>query len=717
MYVIKKDGNLQAFDSNKILVAVDKSAHRINYEFSKKEKEHIIRFVTDQLNWMNLENIPIVTMHQVVETALEEVNPKVAKSYRDYRNYKNENAEMMAEVAAEANRIQFIGDKENSNSDSTLVSTKRTLICNALNKQLYKRYNLNNDEIQAINDGYIYIHDMSARRDTMNCCLFRLGTVLKGGFEMSNLWYNEPKSIDTAFDVTGDVTLMSASQQYGGFTIPQIDKVLAPYAKKSFEHYKEEYMEIVKNIPNVKSYMNSKVDQDAYEYAYKKTVRDIEQGYQGLEYKFNSVASSRGDYPFITLTFGLGTEKWEKEISKAILKVHAEGQGKKGHKKPVLFPKLVFLYDEKLHGKNCVSEDLFEAGIDCSSKTMYPDWLSLSGNGYIASMYQKYGTPISPMGCRAFLSPYWERGGLNPADKDDTPVFEGRFNIGAISLHLPMILAKAREEERDFYEVLDYYLEMIRKIHIRTYEYLGKMKASCNPLAYCEGGFYGGNLDYNESIAPILRSATASFGVTALNELQELYNGKSIYEDGQFALDVMKYINEKKEEFTKKDGHLYAIYGTPAENLCGLQIKQFRKKYGIIKNVSDRPYVSNSFHCHVSEDITPIEKQNCEYRFWELFNGGKIQYVKYPIQYNREAIKTLVRRAMDLGFYEGVNLSLSYCNDCGHEELSMDSCPKCGSKNVTKIDRMNGYLSYSRVKGDTRLNDAKMAEIADRKSM
>ena len=157
--------------------------------------------------------------------------------------------------------------------------------------------------------------------------------------------------------------------------------------------------------------------------------------------------------------------------------------------------------------------------------------------------------------------------------------------------------------------------------------------------------------------------------------------------------------------------------GTPAESLCGLQVTQFRKKYGVIENVSDREYVSNSFHCHVTEDITPIQKQDLEKRFWELSNGGKIQYVKYPISYNREAIKTLVRRAMDMGFYEGVNLSLAYCDDCGYEELEMDVCPKCGSKNLTKIERMNGYLSYSRVKGDTRLNNAKMAEIAERKSM
>ena len=319
--------------------------------------------------------------------------------------------------------------------------------------------------------------------------------------------------------------------------------------------------------------------------------------------------------------------------------------------------------------------------------------------------------------CRAFLSPWYERGGMEPADENDVPVFEGRFNLGVVSLHLPMILAKSRSESKDFYTVLDYYLEMIRRIHKRTYDYIGEMRASTNPVAYCEGGFYGGHLEPADKIKSILKPMTLSFGITALNELQELYNGKSLVEDGQFAIDVMKYINDKINQYKKEDGLLYAIYGTPAESLCGLQVKQFRKKYGVIEDVSDRTYVSNSFHCHVSEDISPIEKQNLEYRFWNYFNGGKIQYCKYPVNYNTEAVKTLVRRAMKMGFYEGVNLSLAYCEDCGYEQLEMDVCPICGSSHITKINRMNGYLGYTRIKGDTRYNEAKNDEIAERRSM
>lgn len=705
VYVVKKDHTKEEFNVNKVIAAVNKSANRVLYEFTKEETNSICKYVEDYVNQMNTSEIQIGQMHNMVEAALERVRPEVAKSYRDYRNYKQDFVGMLDSVYKKSQSIMYIGDKENSNTDSALVSTKRSLIFNQLNKELYQKFFMTTEELQACRDGYIYVHDMSARRDTMNCCLFDVENVLKGGFEMGNLWYNEPKTLDVAFDVIGDIVLSAASQQYGGFTVPSVDLLLEPYAEKTYKMLTEKYTRMGLDAETVEKEAMADV------------LNDFEQGFQGWEYKFNTVASSRGDYPFITMTMGTGTSRFAKMASITMLDVRRRGQGKKGQKKPVLFPKIVFLYDEELHGKGKELEDVFEAGILCSSRAMYPDWLSLSGEGYVPSMYKKYGKIISPMGCRAFLSPWYERGGMKPADENDKPVFVGRWNIGAVSLHLPMILAKSRQENLDFYKVLDYYLELIRKLHIRTYAYLGEMRASTNPLAYCEGGFYGGHLGINDKIKPIMKTATASFGITALNELQMLYNGKSLVEDGEFAKEVLEYINEKVNQFKEEDGYLYAIYGTPAESLCGLQVHQFRAKYGIIEGVSDREYVSNSFHCHVSEDITPIEKQNLEYRYWNLCNGGKIQYVKYPIDYNLEAIRTMVRRAMKMGFYEGVNLSLAYCNDCGHEELSMDTCPKCGSSNLTKIERMNGYLSYSRVKGDTRLNEAKMAEIAERKSM
>lgn len=691
MKVIKKDGTLEEYNEQKIIDACNKAARRAMYELTDSDYATIVNEVWERIceNYDDDTDIQIYDMHNIVESVLEDEFPIVAKMYKEYRNYKKDFVHMMDKVYERSQAIRYIGDKSNANTDSALVATKRSLIYNELSSELYKKFFLTHDEKQAAKDGYIYIHDRSARLDTINCDLFRVGEVMKNGFEMGNLWYNEPKTLDVAFDVMGDIILSTAAQQYGGFTVPEVDKILEPYAEKSYEKYYQEYMDIADDIEYEQVLgVHSK---KASEYATNKVQRDFEQGWQGIEMKLNSVGSSRGDYPFVTMTIGLSTSKFGKMAAITLLKVHSNGQGKDGFKRPVLFPKIVFLYDKNLHGDGSdkyPSADVFNAGIECSSKTMYPDWLSLTGDGYVAEMYKKYGRVVSPMGCRAFLSPWYERGGMHPADENDKPIFEGRFNLGVISLHLPMILAKARRESKDFYEVLDYYLELIRGLHKRTYDYIGELRASVNPVAFCEGGLYGGNLKPEDKIKPILPPMTMSYGITALNELQRLYNGKSIREDGQFALQVMQYINNYTNRIKEEDHILYAIYGTPAESLCGLQVEQFRKIYGIIENVSDKPYVSNSFHCHVSEQMSPIEKQDKEGRYWDLFNGGKIQYCRYNLGYNKEAIKTLILRAMDKGFYEGVNLAMCYCEDCGYQQVEMDICPKCGSKMITKIDRI-----------------------------
>ena len=402
--VIKKDGTKEDFNIQKVVVAVNKSAYRALVKFTDEDIKYICQFVEEKVAEMNINEVKIAQMHNIVEGALEKVNPTVAKSYRDYRNYKQDFVQMLDEVYKKSQSIMYIGDKENSNTDSALVSTKRSLIFNQLNKELYQKFFMTTEEIQACRDGYIYVHDMSARRDTMNCCLFDVQNVLKGGFEMGNLWYNEPKTLEVAFDVIGDIVLSAASQQYGGFTVPSADIILEPYAEKSYNRYIEKYTKLGVDLETAKKEALDDV------------TREFEQGFQGWEYKFNTVASSRGDYPFITVSIGTGTGRFAKLASISMLKVRRKGQGKKECKKPVLFPKIVFLYDEKLHGPGCELEDVFEEGIKCSSKTMYPDWLSLTGRGYIASMYKQYGEIISPMGCRAFLSPWYKEGGMHPKD-------------------------------------------------------------------------------------------------------------------------------------------------------------------------------------------------------------------------------------------------------------------------------------------------------------
>ena len=710
--IVKKDKSLQNFNPNKIVDAIRKSADRACVKLTQKQEKAVVDYVCKFLIEHGQEEIEVAKLHNIVENALDEVDPKVAKCYRDYRNYKTNFFSMIDQVYQKKLSLSFIADRSNANADSALVTTQKAIVYNELNTEFYKKFFLNEEERKASDEGFIYIHDKNARLDTLNCCVYNMEGLMKGGFKMGNLEYGEPKTLDVAFDLMCDVAMNAASAQYGGFTIPEVDKLLGYYAEKSYDRYSDEYHHICDDL-------GVTVDSNkADEYAYNKVKRDVEQGVQGMEMKFNSVASSRGDYPFTAVTFGLGTKRLETLISSTFLKVRKEGQGKEGFKRPVLFPKLSFFYDEELHGEGKELEWLFEEAIDCSSKSMYPDFISLV-TGYAGNMYKKYKTPISRMGCRASLAPWYKHGGQHPKDDSDVPVYTGRFNMGAIALNFPMYVAKAKDEGKDFYEVLNYYLELVRRLSKKTIEFLSHKKAGINPLGFCEGGFIGGNKDPEDELGiEFLKPMTISFGVIALNEASVLATGKSIAEDDTWAFEVMQYINKYVDRIKEEDDTLYAIYGVPGETaVCALR-DCFVKKYGVIKGVSDKPYFTNSFHCAVYEDITPIHKQDSEYRCFHLTNGGNIQYCRYPVCYNKDAIRTLVKRAMENGFYEGVNLELNYCLDCGHQWVEGDVCPKCGTDNIVQIQRMNGYLGYSKIgKDKSYFHEGKIAEFKDRISM
>ena len=403
--VIKKDNTLEDFDCQKIINACKKASSRALDELSNDDYIKICNAVMDYIDEDEFtDGIPVETIYAIVEHTLLELYPKSGEAYQQYRNYKKDFVHMMDDVYIKSQGIRYIGDVSNANTDSTMISTQPSLIYGELNKNLYDKFFLNVEERQAIRDGYIYIHDKKDRLDSINCCLFDMANVLKNGFEMGNIHYNEPKTLDVAFDVISDVTMSAASQQYGGFTIPRVDTILAPYAEKSYKKYYQEYLnisdEIYLDVPMGGSHEwdNKMLNELADNYATRKVHRDFEQGFQSWEMCFNSVGSSRGDYPFIAISFGIDTSKWGTMASEVALKVRMNGQGKKGYKKPVLFPKLTFLYDENLHGVGKPLEWLFDISIDCSSKCMYPDYLSLTGEGYIPSIYKKYGKVISLMG-------------------------------------------------------------------------------------------------------------------------------------------------------------------------------------------------------------------------------------------------------------------------------------------------------------------------------
>lgn len=699
--VIKKSGFIQTWSFQKIKDAVTKSCERANVIPTPKFWSDLETLVALELH--DIDQISVENLHNLVEVCLKKVDQRVYDAYANYRNYKKDFTASWDDIYQKSRDTLYIGDKENANFDSSLISTKGSIIRGYLTKELYRRNSLSRDEIQAIEDGYIYIHDL---RDLIfggiNCCLFDIGKVLKGGFDMSSIQYCEPKSVLSALQVIGDVTLAATAQQFGGFTLAEIDKVLVPYYQMSYQHYLEEAKRYGIQTPDT--------------YAYEKTREELIQGFQSMEMKLNTVPCSRGDFAFTTLSFGnLDVPETRREqffIADAILEVRAKGQGR--NHKPVVFPKLVYLHNKPLHEDNIYQQNLFEAAIECNTKAMYPDFLDITEQGHVAEVYNRTGKVISPMGCRAYLSD-WK-------DKNGESHFVGRANIGAVSLNLPMIWMKSQEEHTDFWQEVRHWMEMARTFLKKRYDQIAHSSCSTNPLAFTQGGLIGGTKRPEEHIGyDIVKAFTASFGVTALNELCILMNGcrpeDTLEEFDTTPEDVLAFLNSVIDEFKAEDGYLYALYGTPAESLCGTQVKQFRKKYGIIPHVSDREYFTNSFHIHVSADITPMQKQDLEQASFHSCNGGHIQYVRLPNPENKRAVASLVKRGMDMGFYQGVNFDLAICECCGARPKSTTQCDQCGSTDISVINRVCGYLGFSKVKGDTRMNDAKLAEIRDRKSM
>lgn len=310
--------------------------------------------------------------------------------------------------------------------------------------------------------------------------------------------------------------------------------------------------------------------------------------------------------------------------------------------------------------------------------------------------------------CRAYLTEWHD-------PKTGEAITTGRCNIGAVSLNLPLIWKVAEKEGKGFYSVLEDRLQVIREFLKKRYDMIRHTKACTNPMCFTQGGLHNGNLSPDDEIGDLVEYMTASFGITALNELSILATGKSLKEDSSFANNVVDFINERIEYFKKEDGYLYALYGTPAESLCGTQAKQYREYTG---DNQFGEYFTNSFHLHVSEDVTPFEKQDKEYELFHKCNGGHIQYVRLNNPNNFNAVKTLIERGMSMGFYQGVNFDAAYCEDCHQHSFNVgNTCPYCGSSKLSVISRVCGYLGYTKANGSTRMNDAKLAEIKDRVSM
>lgn len=672
--VLKKDGTLEAFNFDKVRVAVAMSAARIGAEVDEVKfnqlEEEIAKLIHTEI-------VTVERIHSIVEMTLARISPEVAHSYAGFRNWKKEMATLMETIVASVNKSMSERDRSNSNLVSDLFAAKRTNVSKILLKEMFMKYFLTEKERQAVKDGFIYPHDTDNRLiGTHNCCVAKMENIMDGGFWINGFFCKEPKNITNAVGVLGDIMVSAASAQYGGFSVADIDTTLAKYCEKSFDRW-HDLMFSVSGGDGVR----------ASQMAMQLTRDELEDALQALEFQLNTRESARGDYPFVTFSFGADMSIWGKEVSKAVLAVRRKGHGDR-IKQKVVFPKLVFRirHDRK-------NDKLLDDAIFTSSKALYPDYID-----------DKVATP---MGCRSFLTP----------DEDgDT---HGRGNIGVVTLNLPSIVKNAELNKLDVVEEIIKYVDMVRDIHMRTYELIGKQKAASNPLMFTQGGFKGGHLNPEDEVKSITDTFSASFGITALHELTMLCEGKSLLESKLTANYVIDVIQSRIDHWKEVDGKAYSIYGTPAESLCGTQVRQFRDKFGSIAGVSDRDYFSNSFHCHVSEEINPFEKQDNEVELFHKHTGGHIQYVRIDNPDNLQAMKDIVLRGvLGLGLYQGTNLNACTCNGCGHEGNDFDEkCPVCGSHDYNEFNRICGYLGFTRKNGDWTMNDAKISEVKDRKSM
>lgn len=393
----KRKGFIEEFIPEKIHSAIRKSAERILQVLTDEDCEKVSNLVLQKIG--NETEVTVRRLHNMVEVALDEAGfHRVAESYRQYRNYKEDAQKIMEAVDAKTLELSYKEDKSNANCESTLVSTKRSILYGEQQKEKYERIFLGPEELEAVKDGFIYVHDRPARWDTYNCCLCNFEKILKNGFLLSNTEYNEPQSCAAAIAVLSDAMSVVAGNQYGGLSVVEIDKLLAPYCEKSYDFYINQFREIVESTGGV-------FDEDkADNFAEERVRREISQGIQGVELTFNSVSSCRGDFPFVTFTFGHETNRWATIVSSEILKVRKTGQGKPGHKIPVVFPKLVFIYDSEVHGEGKQLEWLFDEAIECTKIAQYPDYLSLDipeegeTPNYVGEVYHKWKKIISPMG-------------------------------------------------------------------------------------------------------------------------------------------------------------------------------------------------------------------------------------------------------------------------------------------------------------------------------
>lgn len=734
--IVKRNGVQEAFSTEKIERAISKAGVEVDIHptvlsgIASVVAQEVAARVEDLYMNEQMNRIGVDFIHNTVESLLMTYNAALAKAYVVKRVQKKADRSngIISGVEGILHKTDEDTMNENSNKDARVIPVQRDLLAGTVAKEYALANMLPKDVAAAHKSGAIHYHDLdySPFFPMYNCMLIDVEGMLTKGFKMGNTQIDTPKSFYVACQVTAQIIAQVASHIYGGNTINGIDRILAPYVTLSFRKH---FRNGVKYIYGHDSYIdmdNYVFDEDishdnmelvqlwckAYTYAEHMTSKEVYDGIQSLEYEVNTLFTANGQSPFTT--FGIeSVTSWEgREIQKAIFKNRIRGIGKDG--KTAIFPKLVYKQEA---GNNLNPDDpnydIRQLALECAAKRMYPDIVNAP------LIREVTGSFKFPMGCRSFLSAH--------TNSDGELLHDGRMNLGVISVNLPQVALKVRGSKnlrQEFYKELDKVLDIAYEGLKYRIHRLDGVKAEVAPILYCEGAT-GFRLQPHEEISQIFKNgyASVSLGYIGVHETILALFGEKAYGNNtleKIGLEIVQYLANKTKQWKAETGYGFSLYSTPSENLCNRFCAIDTKTFGVIPEITDKGYYTNSFHLDVQEKVNPFEKMDFEKKYPAIASGGFISYVEVPsLVRNVEALDKIWRESYDRNPYFAINTPTDKCFDCGYDgeftatEVGYE-CPNCGNhepKRMSVVRRCCGYLSEP---SDRPFNKGKQEEVKRR---
>ena len=684
--VVKRDGRLVTFDDQKIYDALIKAEQKIHDQvtpLTHQKVQSIVADVNREIAERFTNNVKIYEIQNIVEhTLLSNNEYALAEEYIHYRTQRDfersKATDINVSIGKLINKDQTVVN-ENANKDSDVFNTQRDLTAGIVGKSIGLKM-LPSHVANAHQKGDIHYHDLDYHPYTpmTNCCLIDFKGMLNNGFKIGNADVESPKSIQTATAQISQIIANVASSQYGGCSADRIDELLAPFAERNYE----------KHLADAQEWIEGEERQKAF--AQKKTKKDIFDAMQSLEYEINTLFTSNGQTPFTSLGFGLGTNWFEREIQRAILQIRINGLGIE--KRTAIFPKLIFTIKRGVNAQPTdPNYDIKQLALECATKRMYPDVLNYD------KIVELTGSFKVPMGCRSFLQG-WK-------DEQGEEVNVGRMNLGVVTLSLPRIALEAQGSQEKFWQILNERLAIVKDALVYRVERVKEAKPANAPILYMYGAF-GKRLATQDAVDELFKNkrATVSLGYIGLYEVASAFYGGA-WEDNQeaknFTLDILKELKKNADNWGNEYGYHFSVYSTPSESLTDRFCRLDTEKFGIVENITDKEYYTNSFHYDVRKNPTPFEKLDFEKDYPKYCSGGFIHYCEYPmLQQNPKALEAVWDYAYDKVGYLGTNTPIDHCYACGFEgdfhptERGFE-CPECGNhdpKTCDVVKRTCGYL-------------------------